>query len=144
MIEIIAQDGVEIPEFQTPGAAAVDLRAWMPGQFFKVGPDEVAKIHTGIRIHMPENMAAIILPRSGLGLKGLVLANGTGLIDSDYQGEIMVCLWNRGLDDLVVRHGDRVAQMLFTAVFQPDFYRVQEFSSTTERGEGGFGSTGTS
>jgi dUTP pyrophosphatase len=102
-------------------------------------------IPTGIAIHIADNnVAGLIIPRSGLGAKqGIVLGNGTGLIDSDYQGEIFVSLWNRGLNPFKVESGDRIAQLFFVPVITPTFKIVNNFESITDRADGGFGSTGT-
>lgn len=126
----------------TEGSAGVDLRANtdMP---FELQPGETKLIGTGLAIHLDDvKYAAMILPRSGLGHKhGVVLGNLTGLIDSDYQGELMVSLWNRSTEPFTVNPGDRIAQMVIVPVMQPEFVIVDSFEST-ERGEGGFNSTG--
>ena len=134
------------PRYQTPGAAAVDLLAAEPAL---IAPGETVAIRTGMAISiLNESCCALILPRSGLGKKGLVLANLSGLIDSDYQGELQILAWNR-LDRedphgqaISVSRGDRIAQMLFLPVLHAEWNIVNEFSVETERGEGGFGSTG--
>lgn len=130
------------PKPATDGSAGVDLRAntVMP---FELKPGETMLVNTGLAIHLDDvKYAAMILPRSGLGHKhGVVLGNLTGLIDSDYQGELMVSLWNRSTEPFTVNPGDRIAQMVIVPVMQPQFVVVDSFEST-ERGEGGFNSTG--
>lgn len=131
-----------IPDFATPGSAGVDLRACIE-QAIQLQPGDTTLIPTGMAIHMGDPaMAATILPRSGLGHKhGIVLGNLVGLIDSDYQGEIMVSVWNRGQDHFTIEPGERIAQMVFLPVIQVGFEVVEEFTAS-ERGTGGFGSTG--
>lgn len=133
---------MSIPKPATDGSAGVDLRAntVMP---FELKPNETMLVNTGLAIHLDDvKYAAMILPRSGLGHKhGVVLGNLTGLIDSDYQGELMVSLWNRSTEPFTVNPGDRIAQMVIVPVMQPEFVVVDSFEST-ERGEGGFNSTG--
>lgn len=135
-----------LPAFQTDGSAGFDLYACMdsPATLF---PGRSYLCPTGFAMHIDKpDMAAIIVPRSGLGHKqGVVLGNGTGLIDSDYQGEIFVSLVLRKLharDVYTIRPGDRIAQMFFVPIIRPSFEIVDEFSATTKRGENGFGSTG--
>ena len=100
-------------------------------------------IGTGIAIHLEDpGLCAMILPRSGLGHRGLVLGNLVGLIDSDYQGELKISTWNRGSEPQTIEPGDRIAQMIITPVIQPNFVEVDDFGAS-ERGEGGFGHTGT-
>jgi dUTP pyrophosphatase len=131
-----------IPKPATEGSAGVDLRAnvAMP---FTLKPGETKLVETGLAIHLDDaKYAAMILPRSGLGHKhGVVLGNLTGLIDSDYQGQLMVSLWNRSTESFTVNPGDRIAQMVIVPVMQPEFDIVDSFEAT-ERGEGGFNSTG--
>ncbi|HEX5394734.1 MAG TPA: dUTP diphosphatase [Rhodocyclaceae bacterium] len=130
------------PAYATPGAAGMDLRACidMP---LKIHPGETHLIPTGIAIHLNDpGLAAMILPRSGLGHKhGIVLGNLVGLIDSDYQGEIFVSLWNRGKDNFTLNPLDRLAQLVVVPVVQAKFNVVNEFEES-HRGAGGFGSTG--
>ena len=132
-----------IPAPATDGSAGVDLRAnvAMP---FTLAPGETKLVETGIAIHLEDvTKAAMILPRSGLGHKhDIVLGNLTGLIDSDYQGELMVSLWNRSTESFTVNPGDRIAQLVIVPVERPEFVVVDSFEAT-ERGEGGFNSTGT-
>ena len=131
-----------IPKPATEGSAGVDLRA-NTSEPFELKPGETKLVETGLAIHLDDvKYAAMILPRSGLGHKhGVVLGNLTGLIDSDYQGELMVSLWNRSTEPFTVNPGDRIAQMVIVPVMQPEFVVVDSFEST-ERGEGGFNSTG--
>lgn len=135
--------GLMMPQYATDGSIAVDLRA-MRGDI--ISPGEVELIPTGFAMNIKDpDVGAFIFPRSGLGTKqGLVLANGTGVIDTDYQGEIMVALWNRGDEPQFVQDMDRIAQMVFMPVKRVKFNIVEKFDTTTERGEGGFGSTGVS
>lgn len=131
-----------LPEYATDGSAGVDLRACVAGDvLLKAG--ETTLVPTGIAIHMADaSLAAVILPRSGLGHKnGIVLGNLVGLIDSDYQGQIMVSCWNRGSGDFTIEPGARLAQMVFVPVVQVGFELVGEFAATG-RGAGGFGHTG--
>jgi dUTP pyrophosphatase len=131
-----------IPEVGTPGSAGVDLRACLK-KTLSLEPGETALIGTGIAIHLDDpGLCAMILPRSGLGHKGLVLGNLVGLIDSDYQGELKISAWNRGQTHQTIEPGDRIAQLIITPVIQPVFSEVVEFESSS-RGEGGFGHTGT-
>ncbi|MBP8867400.1 MAG: dUTP diphosphatase [Propionivibrio sp.] len=131
-----------LPQYATPGSAGLDLRACIPTTR-TIQPGETHLIPTGIAIHLADpGLAAMILPRSGLGHKhGIVLGNLVGLIDSDYQGEIMVSTWNRGKDGFTLHPLDRLAQLVIVPVVQVAFNVVDEFSES-ERGAGGFGSTG--
>ncbi|NQZ93997.1 MAG: dUTP diphosphatase [Moritella sp.] len=131
-----------LPSYATPGSAGLDLRACL-AQPLTVNPGETHLIPTGIAIHIADpSMAATILPRSGLGHKhGIVLGNLVGLIDSDYQGELMISCWNRGQDSFSIQPGDRIAQMMIVPVIQAELTIVEEFDSS-ERGEGGFGHSG--
>lgn len=131
-----------IPEVGTPGSAGVDLRACLD-EPVTLAPGETILIGTGIAIHLEDpSFCAMILPRSGLGHRGLVLGNLVGLIDSDYQGELKISTWNRGQEPQTIEPGDRIAQMVITPVIQPTFIEVDDFESSS-RGEGGFGHTGT-
>jgi len=131
-----------IPEVGTPGSAGVDLRACLD-EPVTLAPGETILIGTGIAIHLEDpGFCAMILPRSGLGHRGLVLGNLIGLIDSDYQGELKISIWNRGQEPQTIEPGDRIAQMVITPVIQPTFIEVDDFESSS-RGEGGFGHTGT-
>ena len=131
-----------LPGYATPGSAGLDLRACTEGPLV-IEPGQAALIPTGIAIHIGDpGLAAMILPRSGLGHKhGIVLGNLVGLIDSDYQGPLMVSCWNRGQAAFTVQPMDRIAQLVIVPVVQARFRQVQEFDAS-ERGEGGFGSTG--
>ncbi|GAB6049269.1 dUTP diphosphatase [Hydrogenophilus islandicus] len=130
------------PHYASEGAAGLDLRAAI-AQPITLAPGATELIPTGIAIHLADpTLAAMILPRSGLGHKsGLVLGNLVGLIDSDYQGEIMVSLWNRGANPITIEPLMRIAQLVVVPVVQVAFEVVESFAPTT-RGEGGFGSTG--
>ncbi len=130
------------PHYATPGAAGLDLRACVQAPI-KLHAGETQLIPTGIAIHLADpGLAAIILPRSGLGHKhGIVLGNLVGLIDSDYQGEIFVSTWNRGTENFVINPLDRLAQLVVVPVLQVAFNVVDEFDES-KRGAGGFGSTG--
>ncbi len=136
--------GMTAPEYATAGSAAVDLRAALDdGETVILAPGEKALIPTGLAI-APETdgVVAVIAGRSGLGVKkGVSLSNGIGVIDSDYRGEICVGLINHGSEPFTVARGDRIAQMFFLPVIHADFL-ISESLSETERGEGGFGSTG--
>ena len=131
-----------LPEYATEGSAGIDLRACLD-QALTLHPGETQLVSTGIAIHMRDpQLAAVLLPRSGLGHKhGIVLGNLVGLIDSDYQGEVMVSCWNRGRDSFTIEPGDRLAQMVFLPVVRA-FFEVVESFQTSERGEGGFGHSG--
>ena len=132
------------PHYATPGAAGLDLRACIPSAMH-IQPGETHLIRTGIAIHLADpGLAAIILPRSGLGHKhGIVLGNLVGLLDSDYQGELMVSTWNRGNVAFTLNPLDRLAQLVVVPVLQVGFNIVEEFAPS-ERSAGGFGSTGRS
>jgi dUTP pyrophosphatase len=131
-----------LPAYATPGSAGLDLRACTDGPLV-IEPGQAALIPTGIALHIGDpGLAAMILPRSGLGHKhGIVLGNLVGLIDSDYQGPLMVSCWNRGQAAFTVQPMDRIAQLVIVPVVQARFRQVQEFNAS-DRGEGGFGSTG--
>jgi len=131
-----------LPEYATNGSAGLDLRACI-NEPLQLAPGETQLIPTGISIHIGDNSAAAtILPRSGLGHKhGMVLGNLVGLIDSDYQGPLMVSMWNRGNDHYTINPGDRIAQLVFVPVLQVEFNVVDEHQES-HRGEGGFGSSG--
>ena len=135
---------IPLPHIATDGSAGMDMRACIDEEV-KVTPGETVLIPTGIAIYIADNkLAAVLLPRSGLGHKhGLVLGNLTGLIDSDYQGQIFISCWNRSSTSYSIKPGDRFAQMVFVPVVQVEFDIVQEFKQT-DRGEGGFGHSGKS
>jgi len=132
------------PQYATPGAAGVDLQASLD-QDLLINPGQIVKIPTGLAIELPhEGVGAFVFARSGLASKyGLALANGVGVIDSDYRGEILVAVINQGPEPFVVKDGDRIAQMVFLPVFIGEFYLVDQLDET-DRGQGGFGSTGVS
>ena len=132
----------QLPHYATPGAAGLDLRACIDGPM-TLQPGETRLIPTGMAIHLADpGYAALILPRSGLGHKhGIVLGNLVGLIDSDYQGQLMVSAWNRGQEAFELSPLERLAQLVIVPVVQARFNIVEAFE-TTARGEGGFGSTG--
>lgn len=131
-----------LPEYATPGSAGLDLRAILD-EPLTLQPGQTVLIPTGIAIHIGDaNLCATILPRSGMGHKhGIVLGNLVGLIDSDYQGQLMVSTWNRGQSDFTIQPGDRIAQLVFMPVVQAQFSIVQDFDASA-RGEGGFGHSG--
>lgn len=131
-----------LPAYATEGSAGLDLRACLD-EALTVAPGETHLIPTGLAIHIGDpSLAATILPRSGLGHKhGIVLGNLVGLIDSDYQGQLMVSVWNRGHDHFTIEPGDRIAQLVFVPVVQAEFNLVTDFDSS-DRGEGGFGHSG--
>ncbi|ULJ70221.1 dUTP diphosphatase [Wielerella bovis] len=132
----------QLPQYATSGSAGLDLRACLD-EPITLQAGETKLIPTGIAIYLDNpNLAAMLLPRSGLGHKhGIVLGNLVGLIDSDYQGELMVSLWNRGQTAFTIEPMERIAQMVIVPVVQAAFELVDEFAAS-ERGEGGFGSTG--
>jgi len=142
---IICDEKAQIPTYATEGSAAVDLRACIAEPLLLM-PHTTTLVPTGLKMHINDpNYAAKLLPRSSLGHKfGIVLGNGTGLIDSDYQGEIMVSLRNYSNGVYKINPDDRIAQMVIIPVVQVDFSVVSQFSANTVRAEGGFGSTGVS
>jgi len=131
-----------LPAYGTPGSAGLDLRACIDAPL-TIEPGQTVLVPTGLAIHIGDpGYAAMILPRSGLGHKsGIVLGNLVGLIDSDYQGQLMVSTWNRGATTFVLQPMDRLAQLIVVPVLQVGFNVVEEFASS-DRGAGGFGSTG--
>lgn len=132
----------QFPAYATPGSAGLDLRACIE-QAVTVNPGETCLIPTGIAIHLADSgLAALVLPRSGLGHKhGIVLGNLVGLIDSDYQGQILVSCWNRGQTPFNLNPLERIAQLVVVPIVQVEFNRVDSFDQS-QRGEDGFGSTG--
>lgn len=132
----------DLPGYATPGAAGIDLRACIDAAI-ELAPGQTELVPTGMAIHIGRtDLAAMILPRSGLGHKhGIVLGNLVGLIDSDYQGQLFVSMWNRGSQTFVVNPLERIAQLVMVPVVQVAFNIVEEFAAS-ERGAGGFGSTG--
>jgi len=133
---------IPLPEYATTGSAGLDLRACLD-ETLLLKPGETKLIPTGMAIHIADaSLAAVILPRSGLGHKhGIVLGNLVGLIDSDYQGQLFVSCWNRGDTEFTIEIGDRIAQLVFVPVEQVEFEKVDDFGES-HRGEGGFGHTG--
>jgi len=133
---------IALPDYATSGSAGLDLRACLE-QSTPLKPGETLLIPTGLAIHISDpSMAAVLLPRSGLGHKhGIVLGNLVGLIDSDYQGQVFVSCWNRGNTEFTIEIGERIAQMVFIPVIQAEFEQVTEFDDS-HRGDGGFGHTG--
>jgi len=131
-----------LPTYATPGSAGLDLRACLDNAIV-LEPGQTTLLPTGLAIHIADpSLAAMMLPRSGLGHKhGIVLGNLVGLIDSDYQGQLMVSIWNRGQTTFTIEPGERVAQMIIVPVVQAEFNLVEDFDAT-ERGEGGFGHSG--
>ena len=132
-----------LPKTATAGSAGVDLRA-LVDETVVINPGDTYLVKTGLAIHIGDpGYAALILPRSGLGhKKGIVLGNLVGLIDSDYQGELMVSVWNRGKESFELKPMERIAQLMVVPVVQPEFNIVESFEAS-ERASGGFGSTGT-
>lgn len=142
IVNPLVGDKFPLPSYATPGSAGMDLRACLTAPL-TVKPGETHLIPTGIAIHIADpTMAATILPRSGLGHKhGIVLGNLVGLIDSDYQGELMISCWNRGQNTFTIEPGDRIAQLMIVPVIQAQLTLVESFDDS-ERGEGGFGHSG--
>jgi len=132
-----------LPQYATSGSAGVDLRACLDAPL-ELRPGDTQLVPSGIAIYLADpNYAAIVLPRSGLGHKhGIVLGNLVGLIDSDYQGQVLVSVWNRGQSAFTIQPGERIAQLVVVPVAQVEFDVVDEFIAT-DRGAGGFGSSGT-
>jgi dUTP pyrophosphatase len=132
----------QLPKYATPGSAGLDLRACIDATI-SLKPGESTLVPSGIAIHLADAAyAAMVLPRSGLGHKhGIVLGNLVGLIDSDYQGQIFVSVWNRGHTEFAIQPMERIAQMIVVPVLQVQFNIVEEFTAS-DRGAGGFGSTG--
>ncbi len=133
---------IELPQYATPCSAGLDLRVCLD-EPLQIGSQETVLLPTGLAIYIADpKLAAVILPRSGLGHKhGIVLGNLVGLIDSDYQGELKISCWNRNVDCFTIQPGDRIAQLVFLPVVRAGFEVVEDFVETT-RGEGGFGSSG--
>jgi dUTP pyrophosphatase len=143
-VKIKLSRGMTLPEYATSGSAAIDLRAALDdGERIVLAPGERTLVPTGISIAPEEDgVVAIVAARSGLGIKkGICLSNGIGVIDSDYRGEVCVGLLNTGKEDFVIERGDRIAQMMFVPVYTASFVESAELDET-ERGSGGFGSTG--
>ncbi len=136
-------DSIPLPQYTTDGSAGLDMRACID-EPISVAPGETVLVPTGLAIHVADpSLAAVLLPRSGLGHKhGLVLGNLVGLIDSDYQGQVFISCWNRSSKSYEVQPSERIAQMVFVPVEQVEFRVVEEFAAT-DRGAGGFGHSGT-
>lgn len=136
-------DTIELPHYATGGSAGLDMRACID-EALTLNPGDTELIPSGLAIHIADaSLAAVLLPRSGLGHKhGLVLGNLTGLIDSDYQGQVYISCWNRSSKSYEIQPGERIAQMVFIPVEQVRFSVVEEFEES-DRGEGGFGHSGT-
>ncbi|ARB94122.2 dUTP diphosphatase [Legionella longbeachae] len=135
-------DTIPLPAYATQGSAGLDLRVCI-NEPIQIAPQETVLLPTGISIYIADpKLAAVILPRSGLGHKnGIVLGNLVGLIDSDYQGELKISCWNRGVEHFTINPGERIAQLVFIPVVQASFEIVDDFTES-DRGEGGFGSSG--
>lgn len=133
-----------LPRYQSAMAAAIDLHACLDAPLHLVPGTRPAMVPAGFAVHMADSgIAALILPRSGAGhRKGLVLGNLVGLIDPDYTGPILVSAWNRGQETITIDPGERFAQLVFVPILRPGFTVVEEFTETSARGAGGFGSTG--
>jgi dUTP pyrophosphatase len=142
IIDARLKDERYAPQYSTPGSAGIDLRACVDVAI-KIHPGETILVPTGIAVHLADpGLAAMILPRSGLGHKhGIVLGNLVGLIDSDYQGQVFVSCWNRGQTTFTIQPGERIAQLVVVPVVQVEFEVVEEFAQS-QRGAGGFGSSG--
>lgn len=136
-------DAIPLPHYATDGSAGLDMRAAID-EPLTVAPGDTELVPTGLAIHIGDpGLAAVLLPRSGLGHKhGIVLGNLTGLIDSDYQGQVYISCWNRGRAAYEIQPGERIAQMVFVPVEQVRFNVVESFEDS-DRGEGGFGHSGT-
>ena len=138
-----ARIAAQMPHYATPGSAGLDLRACLDAPL-TLSPNAWQLVPTGLAIHLKDpGYAAMLLPRSGLGHKhGIVLGNLVGLIDSDYQGQLMISAWNRSDVAFTIEPMERIAQMVIVPVVQATFNVVNEFAAPSERGEGGYGSTG--
>ena len=136
-------DSIPLPHYATDGSAGLDMRAVID-EALTIAPGDTVLVPTGLAIHVADpGLAAVLLPRSGLGHKhGLVLGNLTGLIDSDYQGQVFISCWNRSSKSYEIQPGERIAQMVFVAVEQVQFNVVEDFDDS-KRGAGGFGHSGT-
>ncbi len=142
-LKLILSDGAKAPSYQSEGAAGMDISAFLPFGEIAIKPGSYAAIPTGVSMEIPEGYEVQVRPRSGLAFKyGVTVLNSPGTIDSDYRGEIRVCLANHGNADFVVHDGDRIAQLVLSRCERAVFSFVNELSST-QRGQGGFGSTGT-
>lgn len=141
---IITDDRIDEPAYQTAGSAGLDLQVVLDEPLV-LQPNEVKMIGTGIRLDINHDTTmAVLAPRSGTGHKrGLILSNTIGIIDSDYQGEMKLSVWNRSTEPQTIKPFERIAQMVFVPVVRPTLKRVTDFETVTERGSNGYGSTGT-
>jgi dUTP pyrophosphatase len=139
----LINSNLELPKYQTDGSAGVDLYACIDKPLILV-PDGRSIIKTGISLFIQDiNVCGIILPRSGLSTKhGIILSNIVGLIDADYQGEMIIPIWNSGMHTYIIQPMERIAQIVFMPIIKSNFKVVSEFSNATKRGKNGFGSTG--
>lgn len=138
-VRIVTDPGVQVPEYQTAGAAGVDLRA---NQMVNLAPLERKLIPTGIKVEIPEGFEAQVRPRSGMAIKhGLSVVNSPGTIDSDYRGEIQIIAINLGQEAIEIQKGDRIAQLVFCPIVRAEWEQVESLNQSN-REEGGFGSTG--
>ena len=141
VVRILAEEGAAVPEYKSSGAAGADLRAFIPAPL-EIAPGARTAVPTGLRIELPEGYEAQVRPRSGLALeKGVTCLNSPGTVDSDYRGEVKVILANLGREPVVVSPGDRIAQLVVAPVSRARFVPAEGLGGT-ERGSGGFGSTG--
>ncbi len=141
IVKIVAEDGSQMPEYKSPGSAGADIRACIQSPI-RLAPGQRIAVPTGLRIELPVGYEAQVRPRSGLALeKGITCLNSPGTIDSDYRGEIKVILINLGGSDAVIEPGDRIAQLVVSSVERAVFSPVEELAPS-DRGHGGFGSTG--
>lgn len=140
-IELV-EEGFD-PEYAKDGDAGMDCRARIPDMVI-IAPDQVQLIPLGFKLKIPsEHMGGFLMPRSGAGHKqGMILGNSTGVIDSGYRGEVMASVWNRGHDPIRINRGDKICQIVFLPVIRASFYAADISGSTSDRGAGGFGSTG--
>ena len=135
-------DGWPLPEYATAASAGLDLRAALDAELV-LQPGDAALVPSGLAIHIADpGLCALVLPRSGLGHRhGIVLGNGTGLIDADYQGPLLISVWNRGREAFTIQPGDRIAQLVLAPIVRAELKVVDTFAGS-QRGEGGFGHTG--
>lgn len=142
-VKIVNKSNNPLPAFQTPGSAGMDVCANFPHpiECITLNPGKILRIPTGIYLEIPIGYECQVRSRSGLAYQGICVANSPGTIDSDYRGEVLVLLINHGDIPVTINHGDRIAQLVFNKIEQPELELVEELSST-DRGEGGFGSTG--
>lgn len=141
-VEVRTREGAILPKYQTAASAGMDLHAYLPNETIELEPGEYKLIPTGLYIALPEGTEAQVRPRSGLAFKnGVTVLNSPGTIDADYRGEVGVLLVNHGKSKFLIQHGDRIAQMV-VAEYSRVQWRLSENLSSTQRGEGGFGSTG--